>query len=204
MKLTDTKLEGFVAEVASVSPAPGGGSVAALSGTLAAALTSMVANNALKKKKVDRQAVKELLDELLPLRESLLAAVDADTDAFNLVMKALALPKDPPDVRQRALVHATKQATRVPLQVVEHCALLTDIMVKVTAHARKSLASDLGVGVETLACAVQGAAYNVLINLPGLSDAPFVADTHRRLEKAQATARDNLEVVREWVEKRLS
>lgn len=203
MKLTSMDLEQFVAEVSSSSPAPGGGSVAALNGALSAALASMVCNNALKKKKVDIAAVKSLLERLDSLRASLLAAVDADTDAFNLVMKALALPKDHKDVRQKALAQATKQATAVPLQVAEECAALSEVMLKVTKHARKSLASDLGVGVSALASALEGAGYNVIINLPGLDDEEFCASARQRLDEAQSQSETNLKAVKEWVEKRL-
>ncbi len=203
MKLTEMDVQGLVEEVASVSPAPGGGSVAALSGSLAAALVAMVLGNALKKKGVDRAAVEELLRQVTPICASFLAAVDADTEAFNLVMKALALPKNQPEVRRCALADATKQATLVPLQVSEQCSALSEVMRDVVLHARKSLASDLGAGVWALQAALEGAAYNVLINLPGLAQDDFALSARQRLLTAQSSTRAHLEVVREWVEETL-
>ncbi|MEW6522856.1 MAG: cyclodeaminase/cyclohydrolase family protein [Bacillota bacterium] len=204
MRLVERTLESFVKEVASPSPAPGGGSVAALAGSLGAALGSMVCHHALKGKQVDSQAVQDLLRELDDCRGTFLNAVDADTEAFNRIMAALAIPKTDAEARKTALAAATREATAVPLQVAVTAARTMELMARLTAHARKAVASDLGAGLEALACCLTAAAYNVETNLPGVADEAFLSATRRSLHQSRQAADGNYQVVRQWVERQLA
>ena len=118
-------LNGFLDELASATPAPGGGSVAALAGALGAALTSMVCNLTIGKKKYAgvEQEMKKILVESEKLRATFTALVDRDTEAFNKVMEAFGLPKETEPqkaLRAAAIREATKEATLVPLEVMRH------------------------------------------------------------------------------------
>jgi len=200
LKLVEKTVEQFVQEVASPSPAPGGGSVAAVMGALGAALGSMAGKHALKGKQVDAGAVQELLTGLEQLQGQFLAAVDADTEAFNGVMAALAIPKAEAEARRTAVAAATRAATVVPLQVAAHTAAAMGMFARLTAHARKAVASDLGAGLAALSSCLSAAAYNVQINLPGVGDPAFAADAHRQLEATRREAEPHYQAVKQWVE----
>ena len=115
----------FLDELASNSPAPGGGSVAALSGSLGAALTSMVCNLTIGKKKYAdaENEMKRILTQSEELRKTFTQLIDKDTDAFNKVMEAYGLPKETDGqkaLRSVAIQEATKEATLIPLGVMKH------------------------------------------------------------------------------------
>jgi len=170
----------FLNELASNSPAPGGGSVAALSGAIGAALTSMVCNLTIGKKKYAGVGgdMKKTLAQAEGLREQFTAMIDRDTEAFNRVMDAYGLPKEndaQKALRSAAIREATREATLVPLEVMKHCidamALAQDVAANGNAHS----VSDAGVSALMLNAACQGAALNVKINLNSLDDQEFVA-----------------------------
>ena len=170
----------FLNELASNSPAPGGGSVAALSGAIGAALTSMVCNLTIGKKKYAgvEGDMKKTLAQAEGLREQFTAMIDRDTEAFNRVMDAYGLPKEndaQKALRSAAIREATREATLVPLEVMKHCidaiALAQDVAANGNAHS----VSDAGVSALMLNAACQGAALNVKINLNSLDDQEFVA-----------------------------
>lgn len=200
MKLVEKTVEQFVQEVASPSPTPGGGSVAAVVGALGAALGIMAGNHALKGKQVDAGAVHALLAGLEELRAQFLLAVDADTVAFNGVMAALAIPKAEAGARQAALAAATREATAVPLQVATSAAAAMGLFTRLIGHARKAVASDLGAGLEALAACLSAAAYNVETNLPGVGDPTFAAAARTGLQQARQEAEHHYPVVKQWVE----
>ena len=124
-RLASTEVVEFADELSSDSPAPGGGSVAALCGALSAALSAMVAALTWTKKGMEsaRPDMKEIGDRGQDVKAWLLAAVDRDTDAFNAVLAAMRLPKSNPEevaARERAIELANQAAARVPLEVLEH------------------------------------------------------------------------------------
>lgn len=172
-------MQGFLDELASSSPAPGGGSVAALAGALGAALTSMVCNLTIGKKKyAEAEAeMKSILAQSEDLRAKFTRLVDDDTTAFNKVMEAFGLPKEndaQAALRNAAITAATKEATLVPLEVMKHCIDALALAQLVAANGNKNSVSDAGVSALMLNAACEGAALNVKINLNGLSDAEFV------------------------------
>jgi formiminotetrahydrofolate cyclodeaminase len=183
----------FLDELASSSPAPGGGSVAALAGALGAALTSMVCNLTVGKKKYADIEVemKKILSQSEALRKQFTELVDKDTAAFNKVMEAFGLPKDTDPqkaLRAAAIRGATKEATQVPLEVMKHCIDALALAQQVAAKGNPNSVSDAGVSGLMLHAACQGAALNVRINLAGLGDAEFVGWKTDELESLLKTS----------------
>lgn len=177
--LTERTVSQFLDELASNSPAPGGGSVAALSGALGAALTSMVCNLTIGKKKYAgvQEEISAILDQSERLRRELRELIDKDTDAFNMVMAAFGLPRASEQEqadRNAAIQEATKQATLVPLSVMSLCEQSLHLAASVAAKGNKNSASDAGVSALMLQASSAGAALNVRINLGGIKDEAFV------------------------------
>jgi glutamate formiminotransferase/formiminotetrahydrofolate cyclodeaminase len=163
----------FVDELSTDSPAPGGGSVAALSAAQGAALTAMVANLTVGKKKY--AAVQERMKDLAELAQAqkdfFLAAIDDDTAAFNAVMAAFGLSKGSPAeaaARDHAIAEATRQATRVPFGVLDRVPAALHLAAEVATDGNANSLSDAGVAALTLLTGAEGAYYNVLINLNAL------------------------------------
>ncbi|MBP2681162.1 MAG: glutamate formiminotransferase [Candidatus Krumholzibacteriota bacterium] len=190
--LVDMSVRGFADETSVDSPVPGGGSVSALMGSLACALGSMVANLTAGKKgyeKVDDE-MKDVAAKAQTLKDLFLRAVDDDSKAFDEVMAAMRLPKKTDDekrIREQTIEAATKKAVEVPLSVVNRCAEAVDLVETVAKNGNENSISDAGVAALALRAAAAGAALNVFINLPGLSDKKYAAKTRR--EAADVTAR---------------
>jgi glutamate formiminotransferase/formiminotetrahydrofolate cyclodeaminase len=179
--LAGMKLDEFVDEVASESPAPGGGSVAALAGSLAAALAAMVANLTVGKKGYEGSwaAMGELAVGAQRLKEELLRAVDADTAAFGDVMAAMKLPKATEAekaAREAALQAGYRSAAAVPLETARLCVEAIRLCLPAAAGGNANSASDAGVGALLGRAGAEGAALNVLINLSSITDAAFAAE----------------------------
>jgi glutamate formiminotransferase/formiminotetrahydrofolate cyclodeaminase len=164
----------FVDELSSDSPAPGGGSVAALCAAQAAGLVAMVGNLTVGKKKYKAQdRVKEIAEEAQELKDFFLDAIDGDTDAFNKVMDCFGLPKKTTaqqKARDLAIAEATRGATRVPLSVLEKLPRVVELAAEIAEIGNQNSLSDAGVAVLTALTGAEGAYYNVLINLGGLKD----------------------------------
>jgi glutamate formiminotransferase / formiminotetrahydrofolate cyclodeaminase len=170
----------FVDEVSTESPAPGGGSVAALMGSLAAALATMVANLTVGKKGYEDAwpALAELAEQGQDVKAKLVRAVDEDTDAFNRVMDAMRLPKGTPEQaaeRDRAIEDANKSAAEVPLQTARLCLDAIRLAGLAARRGNRNSASDAGVAALAGRAGVDGAVLNVLINLGSIRDLEFKA-----------------------------
>jgi glutamate formiminotransferase/formiminotetrahydrofolate cyclodeaminase len=169
----------FVDEVSRDTPAPGGGSIAALAGSIGAALAAMVANlTAGKAEFADRyEELDTLASRAQDIKDQLLAAVDADTQAFNGVMEALRMPKDTPEqksVRSQALLSGYKHATEVPLQTARQCRAALELCLQAARCGNDVMITDAGVGALVALAGVKGAAYNARINLKSIKDPAFV------------------------------
>ncbi|MGZ4810023.1 MAG: glutamate formimidoyltransferase, partial [Thermoanaerobaculia bacterium] len=171
--LASMTVRGFIDELSSESPAPGGGSVSALAASMGAGLASMVAVLSHTKKgfeskqaDFDRIAVRAQ-----QLKDELLAAVDADTAAFDRLLEAIRMPADNP-ARVSALADATVGATEVPLGVLERCPEVIALCREIGSIGLQASLSDAGVGAQVARAAAAGAYQNVCINLAGLTDAP--------------------------------
>jgi formiminotetrahydrofolate cyclodeaminase len=183
--ITTQSLSRFLDEVASKSPAPGGGSVAALSGALGAALTSMVCHLTIGKKKYAdvQHEIETVLKRSEELRTSFSELVQEDTEAFDSVMKALSLPKETEEEKTRrasAIEEATKKATLAPLKVMELCMEALPLTRIVAEKGNTNSISDAGVSALMLRAACEGAALNVRTNLGTLHDRPFIEETRAK------------------------
>ena len=196
-ELTTRTVRDFVDEVATGNPAPGGGSVAALSGSLGAALGCMVARLTLGKPGYESAAaeIQDALNKLEGLKRDMLNLVEEDATAYNKVTAAYAMMKDsgPSKVeRSKAIQEAFKGATAVPLRLTRKCGNALDLLKVLAAKGNPSAASDAGVGGLMLYAGMKGAALNVQINLGGLKDQDFVAKTRKELEMNTAFADEKL------------
>ena len=163
--------KGFVKELSRNSPAPGGGSVSALAGSLGAGLSSMVAALTHEKKEMldSKSKMDEIGIEAQSLIERLTFLVDEDTNAFNSVMDANRLPgitKDEQKVKAKAVDAANKYAIEVPLETAELCFRVIELVEKGNPNS----VSDAGVAAEVALAGVNGAGMNVLINLAEVND----------------------------------
>lgn len=201
-------LEMFLDDLASSSPAPGGGSVAALSGALGAALTSMVCNLTVGKKKyadVDAD-MKKIRAQAEELRNTFTHLIDKDTLAFNKVMEAYGLPKDTEPqkaLRTVAIREATKEATLVPLEVMKHCIDALALAQEVASRGNVNSISDAGVGALMLHAACEGAALNVRVNLNSLQDSDFVGWKTDEVASLLSTSRMMLDEIQAIVEEKM-
>lgn len=173
--LASMTIKQFADELASDSPAPGGGSVAALAGTLSAALSSMVAALTFEKKgfETKRPEMEKIGVEAQEVLRSQVDAIDEDTFAFNKVMDAFGLPKATDEqkaVRKKAIEEANKGATLEPLKTLERSAKMLELAGKVAKDGNPNSLSDAGVAALMARAAAHGAYYNVLINLSGIGD----------------------------------
>jgi formiminotetrahydrofolate cyclodeaminase len=182
-----TNLNEFLGELASDSPTPGGGSVAALCGALGAALNSMVANLTVGKKKYVEveEDMKRSLAATETLRVELAQMIDEDAAAFDKVMAALRMPKETDGekaVRKAALQQALVDAATVPLAVMEMCVAVIRLAGPVAQKGNANAVSDAGVAALVARAGAHAAKLNVLINLGGIR-----AEEHEGfVEKARA------------------
>jgi len=174
-RLTDMTLKAFADETASESPAPGGGSIAAYMGALAAALGTMVANLSAHKAGWDErwEEFSNYADGGRILVDRLTALVDEDTEAFNRIMAVYAMPKSTDEekaARAEALEKATLYATEVPLNTMKTAFDAFELLEVMAREGNPASVSDAGVGALAARAAVLGAQLNVRINASGLKD----------------------------------
>jgi formiminotetrahydrofolate cyclodeaminase len=187
VKLTDKPVTGFLDELASNAPAPGGGSVAALSGALGAALISMVCNLTVGKKGYEdvQGDINGLLARSEALRQELTDLLEDDVAAYTGYSKAAKMPRTTDEEkaeRAKAMQAALKVATDVPLRIAEAAVRVMELCMPAAEKGNKWAVSDAGVGVLMGEAALRSAALNVFINLGSLKDREFVADRRAKLE----------------------
>jgi glutamate formiminotransferase/formiminotetrahydrofolate cyclodeaminase len=198
--LKDLDVADFVDELSRESPAPGGGSVAALCAALSAALTSMVANLTFGRKGFEDNwaLMNNLAEQAQKLKAEFIAAIDDDTKAFNGIGEARKLPKDTDDnkrLRDQAIEQANKDATLVPLLVLEKTVKAIEIAEIVASKGNPNTLSDAGVAGLTARAAADGALYNVLINLQSLGDQTFTTEIRQRALAAAEQVRQKAEML---------
>ncbi|MDL2271599.1 cyclodeaminase/cyclohydrolase family protein [Desulfovibrio sp. OttesenSCG-928-I05] len=189
--LAEKTITGFTQELASDSPAPGGGSVAALAGAMAAALTAMVGRLTVGKEKYkDAWSVMEgVRDEADALSAKFLDLMEKDTEAFNAYMAAMKLPKDTDEAkaaRKAAMQKAAQESTAIPLRTMECCLEAAKLGDRAAQYGNPNALSDAGTAVLLGKAGGRAAMYNVLINLSGIADAAFVEDHKKRSEAIMA------------------
>ena len=191
--LLDLNLRGFANELSMDSPAPGGGSTAALCGALSAALSTMVSNLTVGKKEYEdvQIKIKDLATHGQALKDQLLHDVDADTVAFNNVMTAMRMKNktdEQKEARAAAIEETSKKATLVPLEVLEKCVEALNLAKEVVLSGNKNSISDAGVAGLTAQAGAEGAFYNVRINLPDIQDEKFKKDIGDRANSLKEDA----------------
>ncbi|MBI4725783.1 glutamate formimidoyltransferase [candidate division TA06 bacterium] len=177
--LMSMTVKDFVDEVSSESPAPGGGSVAALAGSLCAALSAMVANLTVGKQGYEKvwSEMSALAEKGQDIKDKLAMAVDEDTNAFNDLMEARRLSKTTPEqkmAREKAMEKGYKKAAAVPLETAKTCLKAMELSLAAAEKGNVNLASDAGVAALMARAGVEGAGLNVLINLSSIKDQGFV------------------------------
>ncbi len=201
-------LSSFLDELASSSPAPGGGAVAALAGALGTALTVMVCNLTIGKKKYAdvEEELKPVRTSAEELRATFTQLIERDTLAFTKVVETYGLPKDTDPqkaLRTAAITEATKEAALVPLEVMKHCIDALALAQQVASKGNINSISDAGVSALMLHAACEGAALNVKINLAALSDSDFVGWKLDEVGSLLSTSRMMLEEIQSIVEERM-
>jgi len=203
--LVGRSVSDFVDEVSRDTPAPGGGSIAALAGALGAALASMVANLSIGKGEFDARygELCELAESAQALKDELVRAVDADTDAFNEVIAAMRMPKDTAEQSQRrsaAIREGYKSAARVPLRTAQACRQVLDLCQAAADVGNDAVMSDAGVGALMAYAGVQGAVHNVRINLPNTKDAAFIEEMRAQLDSLLQESKQLCHAIQSQVE----
>ena len=192
-RLVDMTCQGFAEETASESPAPGGGSISAYMGALAAALGTMVANLSSHKAGWDErwEYFSDWAERGMAVMNELLALVDEDTAAFNKIMDVFAMPKGTDEekaARAAAMETATLYATQVPLRTMKAAYKAFDVVRAMATEGNPNSVSDAGVGALAARSAVMGACLNVKINAAGLKDRKAAEELVGEAEKIQALA----------------
>ncbi|MBQ9463138.1 MAG: glutamate formimidoyltransferase [Bacteroidales bacterium] len=192
-RLVRMSAEGFARETASESPAPGGGSVSAYMGALAAALATMVANLSAHKRGWDERwkEFSDVAEQGQAVLDELLALVDEDTAAFNRIMDAFGLPKGTEEEKQaraEAIEAATLYAASVPLKTMEASLKALPLALQMARSGNPASASDAGVAALAALAGIRGAHLNVRINAAGLSDKAPAAPLLERAAAIEAEA----------------
>ena len=188
--LVNSKITEYLAKAAAGTAVPGGGSVAALNGALAAGLTEMVANLTVGKKGYEavEEDMKALADKASQLRNKLTTAIDQDADAYTEVMAAYKLPKttdEETSLRKQKIQDAIKHAALVPLEVARDALAVIDLAGRAIRKGNKNAASDGAVAAMNARTAALAAIYNVRINLSSIKDDAFVEKLAHEAEELQ-------------------
>lgn len=197
-------MKGFLAETASNAPVPGGGSISALNGAIAAALTEMVARLTIGKKKyaeVEGQ-MQTIAVEAEMIRERLIRYIDEDSEAYEQVFAAFKLPKETDEEkaeRNRVIQEATKEAARVPMKVAEEIASVMESVIYVAHKGNRNAVTDACVAMMTARTCVLGALFNVRINLGSIQDADFVRRMTEKCDLLEAEAIRVEKKLLDWV-----
>src|SRR2546428_2548555 len=195
-------------ETLSDSPAPGGGSVAALMGALGVSLGGMVANLSAGKRGWDDKIeyFSDWAVKAQQLKDELLALVDEDTAAFNKVMDAFGLPKESAEeksARSVAVEQATKYAAEIPLKVMEMASRSYELLSEMAEKGNPTSISDVGVGALATRACIGGAAMNVRINLAGLKDEKFKSSLLKKIQQFSADSDARFKEIDQIVEAKL-
>lgn len=203
-KLVNLSVEAFANETSRESPAPGGGTIAAYMGALGAALGTMVANLSSHKAGWDERCPEfsQWAERGQILKDNLLHLVDEDTEAFNEIMAAFAMPKlteQDKALRSQAIQNATLHAAEVPLQTMKASMEVFDLCRAMAAEGNPASVSDAGVGALAARAAVLGAGLNVKINAGSLKDRSsadaLIAEADRLIGDANKAEQEVLAIV---------
>ena len=187
MKLQDLLLKEFLEKTASNEPVPGGGSSAALNAAMATALTEMVANLTIGRKKYADadERMREIAVVMSAQRSRFLEDIDRDAEAYRQVMEAYRLPKETEkeqQLRDATIQEATKEASLIPMEVAESAFSLLETMRETLQRGNPNAATDGLVGMMNCRTAILSALLNVRVNLGGIRDEKFVEEMTTRCD----------------------
>ena len=191
--LVKMTVEEFSDALAAGTPTPGGGSAAALSGTLAASLALMVCDLTLGRERyaAHEEAVRSIRERAGALRRDLLALVDRDAEAYGEVMRALRMPKESEAQkrdRATALAHANLFATETPIATAEACAALMGLVIELARKGNVNAVSDVGSAALLAYAGLRAAVMNVRVNLKGIKDQEKAAKARERVRRLEIDA----------------
>ena len=206
--LTDKKMNNFLEELASNSPTPGGGSVAALAGALGAALISMVGNLTIGKKKYEdvEEDIKRIISSSEKLRYELSQLIEEDVKVFNNFMATYKMPKGTEDekkIRTEKIQASLIKAAKVPLRVAYKCLDVLNLSKEVAEKGNINVISDAGVAVLMAEAALESAILNVKINLIMIKDEKVKEELSSSIEEILLKEKGQKEKVLEIVEEKI-
>ena len=205
--LVSMQVHAFTDEVSRDTPAPGGGSIAALAGSLGAALASMVANLAQGGPDLEKDTkLIALAEKAQVLKDRLMVAVDADTNAFNAFMDARRLPDTTPEqklARQEAMQAGLKVAIDVPLDTAKASHAALELAGEASRLGKVASITDAAVGAQMAYAGVRGGIWNVIINLKDITDPGYVADMQAQCLDLLAKAEETLAEVTAYIDQKL-
>jgi len=206
--LIDKKVGNFLDELASNSPTPGGGSVAALAGALGAALISMVGNLTVGKKKYEdvEEDIKKIISSSEKLRYELSQLIEEDIKVFNNFMATYKMPKETEDekkVRAEKIQESLIEAAKVPLKVAYKCLNILSLSEEVAEKGNINVVSDAGVAVLMAEAALESAILNVKINLKMIKDEKVRTELSSSIKEILLKEKGQKEKVLEIVEEKI-
>jgi len=206
--LTDKKMNNFLEELASNSPTPGGGSVAALAGALGAALISMVGNLTIGKKKYEdvEEDIKKIISSSEKLRYELSQLIEEDVKVFNNFMATYKMSKGTEDekkIRTEKIQASLIKAAKVPLRVAYKCLDVLNLSKEVAEKGNINVISDAGVAVLMAEAALESAILNVKINLIMIKDEKVKEELSSSIEEILLKEKGQKEKVLEIVEEKI-
>lgn len=190
-KLSETSIKTFLEIVASDSPAPGGGSVAAAVGAMGASLASMYCRLTIGKEKYSevKNLFKQKLQTTENIRKEFTTLIDRDTEAFNQIMKAYRLPKNTESEkkeRRKQIQNAYKKASEIPLKTAKKSKHLLEILERIGKKGNENAITDAATSALCGITALKAAILNIKINLNSIEDDDYVHATQQKIEKLKA------------------
>lgn len=207
--LKDLSIVEFANETASNSPAPGGGSIAALNAAMAASLLSMVANLTIGKKKyMDfSQRAEKIAEECSQYKDLFVNAIDKDASSFNGVMAAMKLPKDTEEekeIRSAKIQEEYKNAIEVPLSLGTKVTELYSYCKELAQNGNSNAITDVAVALINIRAASEGAFLNVKINLNSLKDEKYKHELEEKMESVNKLVEENEREIKKVVDEKLA
>lgn len=202
--LIDLTIKGFLDKTAGSDPVPGGGSISALNGSIAAALTEMVANLTIGRKKYAEveDKMREVAGRMAEIRTVLANDIDKDSEAYDKVFAAFKLPKETDEEkahRSNVIQETTKEAALVPMSVAENAAAIMDTIAYVAHNGNQNAVTDATVAMMAARTCVLGALLNVKINLSSIKDEAFVKELSDKADHLEKEAIAKEQELLTWI-----
>ncbi len=191
--LVNLSVKEFLGKTAGSDPVPGGGSISALNAAIASALTEMVANLTIGKKKYEdrEEQMKKIASSASSYQALFIKDIDADSDAYNKVFDAFKLPKETDEqkaIRSQEIQAATKVAAEVPMEIARKAYAMMEIIEQVAEHGNQNAITDACVSMMTARTAVLGGLLNVRINLSSIKDEAYVSSMAQEADRLEKEA----------------